>query len=325
MLLVVSGHVLGGLIAGHCISDGRITHWVYDWMYLFHVPALFFVSGWLVEFRAKNRGSPASLRGLVRSLLYPYFLWGLIIWGVHMAGAGTGLANVHADPWVPLRLFYSASAGPWFLYVLFLFQALNLLLRDFNYRLLWLTLIAFGAFCDYVSFSHEEFYSTRCCFDLNAGFYVLGILTASRGWLEEVNASVKWTYGCGIALLVVLGCVNWWQPDLEPWSRLPLGMVGIAGILGMSIGWRGGRTAAWLKILGRNSLAIYVLHGFAPPLTRWLLARRLGISNSGLLLSVGVLSGLLSSLGCVWLLNRFQISQLFGLGGRCGGCEQVNK
>jgi fucose 4-O-acetylase-like acetyltransferase len=323
MLLVVSGHVLGGLRAGHCISDGRITYWAYNWMYLFHVPALFFVSGWLVEFRTRNSGSPPSLKVLLRSLLYPYFLWGLIIWGVHMAGAGTGLANVHADPWVPFRLLYSASAGPWFLYVLFLFQALNRLLGDFKLRLQWLGLIAFGAFCDYVYFSHEEFDSTRCCFDLNVGFYVLGILTASRGWLEEVNASVKWTLGCGLALLVLLGWAVWWRPALMPWSRLPLGLVGIAGILGVSIGWSGGRTAAWLKILGRHSLAIYVMHGFAPPLTRWLLVRRLGITNAGLLLTVGVLAGLLTSLTAVWLLNRFQLGVAFGLGGSKRSSDRV--
>ena len=324
MLLVVAGHVLGGLRAGHYISDGRITHWAYNWMYLFHVPALFFVSGWLVEFRIKKRANPPTIKSLLRSLLYPYFLWGLIIWGGHMASAGTGLANVHADPRVPFRLFYSASAGPWFLYVLFLFQVLNWLLAGYKHRLLWLGLISLGAFCDYVYFSHEEFDSTRCCFDLNVGFYVLGILIASRACLEEVNASFKWTLGFGLALLVLLGWAVWWRPALTPWSRLPLGLVGIAGILGVSIGWSGGRTAAWLKILGRHSLAIYVMHGFAPPLTRWLLVRRLGITNAGLLLAVGVLAGVLTSLAAVWLLNRFQLGLLFGLGARNGIGDKVN-
>lgn len=315
MILVVTGHVLGGLMAGHFISATPLGRWAYDWIYLFHVPTLFFVSGWLVECRTKMKG-PAPMRTFLATLLYPYFLWGVIIWAVHLAGSSTGIANVPADPWGPFRMLYAASAGPWFLLILFLLHGLNHSLQAVSRRPVWLLVICLGAFVDYACCSFVEFDSTRCRFELNAVFYALGVWLAAHGRLTDWRVSDKVALLAGVALLALLGWICWQNAELPPWSRLPLGIAGITGILGLSCGLAALPGTKWLGWLGMQSLAIYVLHGFAPPVTRWLLTRQLGVTNAWVLLLTGMAAGLLSAVGVAWVVNRWQLGWVFSFGRR---------
>jgi fucose 4-O-acetylase-like acetyltransferase len=315
MILVVTGHVLGGLMAAHLVPNVSLGRWAYDWMYLFHVPTLFFVSGWLVEFRTRVKGPP-QMKSFVATLLYPYFLWGIIIWVVHLAGSGTGVANVAVDPWVPLRLFYAASSGPWFLLILFLLQGLNHSMHWVSHRPAWLVLICLGAFLDYACCRFAGVGSTLYSFEVNAVFYALGVCLASQGGLVGWQAPKKVMLPAGAALLALLGALCWMHPDLPTWSRLPLGVAGIAGIMGLSLGLAALSGTKWLGWLGRQSLAIYVLHGFAPPVTRWLLTRQLGVTNAAGLLLAGVAAGLFSATAVALMVNRRQLGWVFSFGSR---------
>ena len=315
MVMVVTGHVLGGLLAGHFVSTDSLGWWAYDWIYLFHVPTLFFVSGWLVEFRSTVKG-PAPMKSFLATLLYPYFLWGVILWAVHLASSGAGITNVPVDPWGPLRMFYAASAGPWFLFILFLLHGLNHLLRSVSLRPVWLMVISLGAFVDYACCSFIEYDSTRCRFELNAVFYALGVWLAANGRLVDWKVSKKMALMTGAVLVSLLGLLCWRNAKLPPWSTLPLGIAGIAGIVGLSLGLAALAGTKWLGWLGRQSLAIYVLHGFMPPVTRWLLTRQLGVSNAWVLLLTGVAAGLLSAAGVAWMVNRWQLGWVFSFGRR---------
>lgn len=315
MILVVMGHVLGGLMAGHFIFADTWGKWAYEWIYLFHVPTLFFVSGWLVELRTKVKG-PVPMKTFLATLLYPYFLWGVIIWAVHAVGASTGIANVPADPWGPLRMLYAASAGPWFLLILYLLHGLNHLLQAVSRRPVWLLVISLGAFVDYACCSFVEFDSTRCRFELNAVFYALGVWIAAHCRLTEWRVPDKVALLVGMLLPALLGWICWGNSELPPWSRLPLGIAGIVGILGLSFGLAALPGTKWIGWLGMQSLAIYVLHGFAPPVTRWLLTRHLGVTNAWVLLLTGMAAGLLSAAGVAWVINRWRLGWVFGFGRR---------
>jgi fucose 4-O-acetylase-like acetyltransferase len=315
MILVVTGHVLGGLMAGNFIPEAPWGRRVYEWIYLFHVPTLFFVSGWLVEFRTKSKGL-TPMKTFLATLMYPYFLWGIIIWAVHLAGSSSGVANVPVDPWVPLRMFYAASAGPWFLFVLFLFHALNHLLRVVRNRPVWLMAIGLGAFIDYACCSFIEFDTTRCRFEANVVFYALGVWVAAKGGLLDPKNGNKMTLLIGAALLALLGWGCWRIEVLSPWLRLPLGMIGIAGIICLSFALAELPGTKWLGWLGWQSLAIYVLHGFLPPVVRWLLTRQLEVTNAWVLLLTGVTAGLLFSAATAWAVNHWQFGWVFSCGRR---------
>lgn len=315
MILVVAGHVLGGLMAGHFVPPSPLGRWAYEWIYLFHVPTLFFVSGWLVEFRTAVKG-PTPMKTFLATLLYPYFLWGVILWAVNLAGSGTGIVNVPADPWGPLRMFYAASAGPWFLLVLFLLHGLNHSLQAVSRRPVWLMVIGSIAFTDQSSFNVLDFSSTLSHLERDAVFYALGVWVAAKGTLFNWKVPTMMALLTGVALLALLGWICWGNAELPPWSRLPLGIAGIAGILGLSLGLATLPGTKWLGWLGRQSLAIYVLHGFAPPVTRWLLTHHLGVTNVWALLLTGVAAGLLSSASVAWVVDRWQLGWVFSFGRR---------
>jgi fucose 4-O-acetylase-like acetyltransferase len=315
ILLVVTGHVLGGLMAGHFMAAEPWGRWWYQTLYLFHIPVFFFVSGWLFEFRCASRG-PVPMKSLAATLLYPYFLWGVILWAVHLLASRTGVANQSVDLWTPLRLVYAASSGPWFLLILFLFHGLNQALGASSNKPVWLLLIAAAAFADYACFRHVEFDSTRCLFELNLLFYALGVWMASQGGLNQVRPTKTLALGMGAVLLTALAWVSHTWPEVAPWARLPLGILGLAGVLSLSLGLADMAGTQWLGWLGRHSLAIYLLHGFAPPLTRWFLARHLEVSSGVLLLVMGVAAGVLSSALVAWAVDRWQIGWVFALGNR---------
>lgn len=313
MILVVVGHVLGGLMTGHFIPDTPLGHRTYDWIYLFHVPTLFFVSGWLVEFRATVKG-PMAIKSIFATLLYPYFLWGVIIWAMHIAGSS--LSNMPVDPWRPLHMFYVADAGPWFLLILFLLHGLNRSLQSLDRRHVWLMMISLIAFIDQASFNLVKFSSTLIHLERDAVFYALGVCLAAQGRLVDWHAPNKVALISGLGLLTLLGWLCWLRADLSPWSRLPLGIAGIAGLLSLSFGLASLPGTHWLGWLGKQSLAIYVLHGFAPSVTRWLLTRQLGVTSAITLLLTGVAAGLLSAAGVAWVVERWQLGWIFNFGRR---------
>ena len=77
IFLVVAGHVLKGLVKASIIPGTGITGFVDAWIYSFHMPLFFFISGMFVSSSVQK---PLGIYTLdkVRSVAYPYFAWCLI-------------------------------------------------------------------------------------------------------------------------------------------------------------------------------------------------------------------------------------------------------
>ena len=71
ILLVVYGHVVGGLDASGALAGDRLFGALREWIYLFHIPAFFFLSG-LFARKACDRPLLEFLQNRARVLLYPY-------------------------------------------------------------------------------------------------------------------------------------------------------------------------------------------------------------------------------------------------------------
>jgi fucose 4-O-acetylase-like acetyltransferase len=74
IVLVVYGHVAGGLEAGGILKAGSPFLAARDWVYLFHMPVFFLVSGLFAQ-HAIGRAWRAVFGGRVRTLAYPYAVW----------------------------------------------------------------------------------------------------------------------------------------------------------------------------------------------------------------------------------------------------------
>jgi fucose 4-O-acetylase-like acetyltransferase len=123
--LVVFGHVLGGAMARGWLSGagGDVPKLIYDYIYSFHMPLFFIISGAL-GIKGIRVGPRRAMLSRVGSIAWPYLFWGIVgilLWPVisHFT-----LNPMHDfKPYEALKglLFGQAS---WFLWTLFLTQCI---------------------------------------------------------------------------------------------------------------------------------------------------------------------------------------------------------
>lgn len=118
IILVVIGHALGGLIdspLGSGLTGFRSASFM---IYTFHMPLFFMLSGLLVA-RRVERGTGQFLKGLLPSVVWPYFLWSILQFTLIYALGS--LVNRPADNYwgTILALPWQTVSQFWFLYALF--------------------------------------------------------------------------------------------------------------------------------------------------------------------------------------------------------------
>ena len=115
IVLVVFGHVLAGTHGAGILGDALFSY-TYSFVYGFHMPLFFFLSGLFVE-RSLARGTGPYFRSKLWSVVYPYVLWSLAIGTVNIALAGQ--TNTAPDLARLLAIWHQPVKGFWFLYALF--------------------------------------------------------------------------------------------------------------------------------------------------------------------------------------------------------------
>lgn len=108
ILLVVCGHV----ISANWI-DSMDKNPVYTWIYSFHMPLFFFISGYLVHLTNIAMVGKAIMKKFL-SLMLPYLTWRLIL---------SPFLKLQELPSL-MDLFVNTGSGYWFLYFLFIFSVL---------------------------------------------------------------------------------------------------------------------------------------------------------------------------------------------------------
>lgn len=302
--LVVLGHVQRGLTTAgiltapwHASVDGFI--------YAFHMPLFFFLSGMLT---GRVRPTREVVSGKARTLLYPYVLWSFFQGGI----------NISLQCWTnggltPGRLLWSVVLQPygqfWFLYVLFvchvLLQPLNRA-RIRGWRLLAVGVV-FG-----LAAPQLEWSAVLGNLAQNFVYFAAGVsLARARNRLELVcrNGAIV-----VVAPLVLTTCVYF---DLGGYPLMGMGMamVGVAGALALSMALANSGAFPLVRYIGERSLPIYVAHIITASGTRILLSKGFDIADPVLHLTLGLLAGLAPPLalaraaeilGAPWL---FQLSR----------------
>ncbi len=119
IFLVVLGHVLIGLDDHGILSESAnpnaltLSRAAVKWIYAFHMPLFFFLSGMLSE-RSVRKPFGEVLSSRVRAIAWPYVVWSLFQESLREL---TGISRGSASDW--WRILYKPMMQFWFLYVLF--------------------------------------------------------------------------------------------------------------------------------------------------------------------------------------------------------------
>lgn len=312
--LVVFGHAWRAVYGNCILLNADIYHFVDAWIYAFHMPAFFFLSG---IFAMRSAGQPPKnfIEKKIKVIAYPYLLWSVIQSTLQLALSGSTthtltLTNVIKIPFVPVMQF-------WFLYALFFIYLAFILLKQLNISpaIFFVTGLSlfFLARTGYIPACPPIIYVAN-----NFIYFSMGIIFANF-LLSEAMQRVEFTQLLIFSLLsLFLACLvplvsSITQPTMVFWGAPILAIPGVMLILLISMQLRmGGKFfACMFALLGRRSLEIFVAHTIFSAGLR-IAFLKLGVTTS---LSVHLLgasvAGFVGPLLLVYLASRFNFRYLF--------------
>ena len=300
IVLVVFGHVLGGIMArGWILADGG-WRGVYDFIYLFHMPVFFMISGLLLAEAASARPLD-TLVGRIGSIVWPYLLWDVALRWALLPYIGRFMSSV-PEPTGPLELMVRALMGEvsWFFWTLFMVQAAYIALAR-----LTAPVILAGSIVLYVAASGSGLSTLQYVVDF-LPFLALGAaIGPARDRLEIKPGGGHVVFALTLYALLAVALAQGWA-EMRP-VKLACNFAGIAATILIVQCVSTSVQSRVLVRLGAASLAIYVLHPYfqgtaravvgaavdnapylqlatqtvtalAGPLLVWTLAERLGAS-----------------------------------------------
>ncbi len=292
ILFIVLGHVAGGGIHLALPSTAVALQGIYKYFYSFHVELFFFLAG--ITYAVTDKSFGTVLRQKARSLLLPYWFWGLLSYALFLCLAGALRTTLNAssqtgyyqaifgnlDWWTPLAGMIHGGGWPngngfrhnsvlWFLVCLFTcevgYYAYERYVR-IPYKYAWsVALFVLGGCC-------VQIYEVQGWPFMLPRAIVLGAFFSFGRWYGRARAEgpvERGTVlsGLVLALLLVvvggaLGLGNGFTNHATTFRKYLLFVltagVSIAGWCGVSR-FGGGR---WVEWLGAHSLAIMVIHKF---------------------------------------------------------------
>lgn len=298
ILFVVIGHVIGESTSGIrqlYSQDVAGLSQIYDFIYTFHMPVFFIVSG--LSFALFSHGRSSSLgsflMGRFKRLLMPLLCWAPIYF---MLRCVTGQAEFAVGEL--LKAIVVPDFIFWFFHTLFLISvASHLLLIYGSVAVYFITSILLLL----ISFLFDGMISATFYFNF---FYAIGFLL---GWeLQQADhlpcSSLKrpaLMAAIGLAGLTMLAVFWGLEENFYSVAKLLNGLIGFSVLYWIALLAKVNRSSAqhskimnWFGHLGRISMSIYLLHIMFGSATRILLVK-LGVMAPMLQLTLGVMIALL--------------------------------
>jgi len=300
VILVVLGHVLGGLVLAGIFPRDSLAAWMDYTLYTFHMPLFFFLAGLNVQ-RSLRRGPAAFLGGKLWTIAYPYVLWSLVQGGIIMLFARD--ANTPIHPGDLAGIWHSPIGQFWFLYALMICHVTAALVPN-------RTAIIVVAAVGFITFAIMPVRPTLALTLHHFPFYVAGLYAsgAMRSW--RPRALTLPAVALVFAAAVCLGGL-WTGMDANGVASLPASILGIVAVL---IGCKLlGGSQRWLAVVGQMSMTIYILHILAGSGMRIVMLKLHVPPDPWLYLFVGTAAGVVLPMLAHAFLQRLDLLTAFGL------------
>lgn len=313
------------IVFGHIFSTVTPPR-VYEYIYAFHVPLFFFLSG--VTLRPGSDTLNAVVGKKVRTLLVPYLWYSLLGYGFYLAGylfaqqRGMHIAQFDHGLWAPLAgIFYGTIGegrlinGPlWFIAALFCTYLLGYLINTHIRAVAaqWMAVAALAS----IGFGLAgnvalPFSGVPALIALL--FFQAGYRMPVEAWWQASSKGSRWAWMVGLLLVFAVAPMNGFIQFGEGLIGNPLAFLlfAFSGLMATVLLLRlFDEHTRWLAWLGRYSLSIMLIHMLIIKAVKVLLAMSLqvrldAIENSaglGLLVLMATIALLVPA---VWLMERY--------------------
>jgi len=310
IFLVVLGHALCGMINAH-LPVPRGSDYAIDWMYSFHMPLFFFLSGMFVL--------PALRKGLDRFVVHRmgHVLYCYVVWSVlnTLIRCSFGSYTNFRPEWSMLEQSWRVPIGElWFLYVLLLYYAAfaifyTLKLPPWSALLLGVVCLALWQ-CQMV---HVGGWNVLQKALEHFFYFALGACAGNIRWAPRLGAASS-----AVVSAVCFGVFSW-----SIYCRAFAGPlktpVALLGILGTVLAANVLAQRSWcrsVRSMGVATLAIYLAHtcftaGWRIICQKMLHLEALPIDAAACILVVGVVLGVWGPMLLQAVLNRWRFPYLF--------------
>jgi fucose 4-O-acetylase-like acetyltransferase len=301
IILVVIFHVRRGILeAGGHIGNPAFAFADY-FTYLFHMPLFFLISGIFVQ-HSLRKGTVPFLREKLIHIYWPYLLWSIV--SLLAAVVLSSYVNNSVDLQRLLLVPFLPKFHFWFLFTLMLYFILCAFVRDIRV----LGVIAVLGSLLYLQ-PDVQLYAGRYVHFLI--FFVAGMALSAQ--LQNFDSDRWWPGALAVLLLSAIAGFWFGLDDMSP-IMVPAGFAGSYLVIALSLRIEAGRFGNLFRLLGEQSLAIYLLHILASSGTRIVVSRLVHHMNPYVLLCVSVIAGLLLPLVAYKIAKQFRILTLSGLG-----------
>jgi fucose 4-O-acetylase-like acetyltransferase len=269
--LVVVGHVMGGMMARGWLDSKGPFEDVYNYIYLFHMPLFFMLSGALCIDSIRNNplGAFWSRTG---SIAWPYFLWNVVIASalLPLVAHFNDVAQSEIDWSERLRQALTGDLS-WFLWTLYVMQVILIPVARAPIILLFLASVVacfglqglqLGTFDEVIDYMPFLLFGAMLRPFLHR-------FKVSRNWRPLLASFVTF-------LLMAVALLHGWTSYKLVWILCGVGGSLASIYLVQNLGtWAESRLAQ----LGIASLAIFVLHPYFQGAARVLVLRTIGSST----------------------------------------------
>lgn len=339
IILVAYRHVFeGAKQSGINVDDYKMLEYANIFFYSFRMPLFFIVSGIFISLSIEKSGIKKYIGTRARTILYPYFVWGALQLLLQMVFAK--YANGQPDPMSFLHMFYLPRelAQFWYLYALFSVSMLYLLSK-FILKIPPIVNLLIGIGLFYLSALlyqdalpksfiadalHHSFLFDLCHYYI---FFVIGDMAGKFLLSERFKEMASDGKNTLILLVLFLGVQTYflwanltneaakymYVEFYQPFVFIMIALVGCSFMMFLTCWMDKRKIMPWLTVLGKYSLYIYVAHVIVFAAVRTLITKAFGITDALVIISTGMLFGIVVPVYMYRLADKFNMRWIFTL------------
>lgn len=310
IFLVVLAHTYRGVLDSGAHFP-RFMATIDSVIYTFHMPLFFFISGIFFVKSIEKRSLAQFVISKVDTVAYPYLIWGTLQGLLIAFLSAKGIAN-QAITYREVLMFWKPLGQFWFLHDLFYIMCFSALIYKIS-KLKYLEITIFVAFILYVfqSYLHPIYFLSSLA--KNWVFFLLGIYfiqSKLKTWVLENGIHIAYWLLLAFSLQYLFHVTLGFSYETKGILSLALAILMTMLTLRISYGIQGIAPKS-LLIVGRHSMAIYLLHVFFASGIRILNHKILHIYNPYFDLLLGTVMGLFIPILVALFIEYYRIPFVF--------------